>query len=554
MVASKDHILIVENDPFISDFIGRQVLLSAGYQVFVVPDVNTAISKTKKIGPDLIITNINLPGLSGKDLIVALNSQGIDTPVIVISSKGQESEVIQTFRLGAVDYINWPAKEPEIIQSVERIIKQVHERRQRHALERKLKDINQQLQKRVRELTAIFSMGKAVTSITDQNILFEKINHVAAQVTMADFSWFLLREEKKEKQFLLVAQNNLPEKMADYLHQTWDDGISSLVAMSGESLNIHGDPIKRFPIKTIGNSILIVPVKVQRQVIGLLVVMRKKPNMFTNSEQNLLEAVADYASISLANARLFRAIEARAGALEGLAKKSQTNEKISREIIKSLSFNLAKVTENLQSDIDKLVEDESIDWNENQQTLINQIKDTITSFSDMSASTTAEAYDLKGANEQYVELTALAKMIFKKFEPVTKHFNLEFNLQVPDQPVYINCEKLHVLEILRGLLTNAIQFCQSDGKILLWVKYLSPTLAQISVSNSSAMPGTKIVNTFHKQPEQNEGKIRFGGIGISLDLINEILQYYDGKIRIDQNNELGTIFNISLPAIKVTTE
>src|SRR5665648_137567 len=165
MATSKDHILIVENDPFISDFIGRQVLSSSGYRVFIVPDVNTAISNAKKIGPDLIITNINLPGLSGKDLMVALNSQGINTPVIVISSKGQESEVIQTFRLGAVDYINWPAKEPEIIQSVERIIQQVHERRQRYALERKLKDINQQLQKRVRELTAIFSMGKAVTSI-----------------------------------------------------------------------------------------------------------------------------------------------------------------------------------------------------------------------------------------------------------------------------------------------------------------------------------------------------------------------------------------------------
>ena len=554
MAASKDHILIVENDPFISDFIGRQVLLSAGYQVFVVPDVNTAISKTKKIGPDLIITNINLPGLSGKDLMVALNSQGIDTPVIVISPKGQESEVIQTFRLGAVDYINWPAKEPEIIQSVERIIKQVHERRQRYALEKKLKDINQQLQKRVRELTAIFSMGKAVTSITDQNILFEKINHVAAQVTMADFSWFLLREEKKEKQFLLVAQNNLPEEMADYLHQTWDDGISSLVAMSGESLNIHGDPIKRFPIKSIGKSILIVPVKVQRQVIGLLVVMRKMPDMFTKSEQNLLEAVADYASISLANARLFRAIEARAAALEGLAKKSQTNEKISREIIKSLATTLSEVTENIQSDLDELVKDDSVDWSENQQILIDRINNSIVSYSDLAASTIMETYDLKGSNEQYVDLTALAKLIFKKFKPLTKHFNLDFTIQVPDKPVHINCEKLHVLEILRGLLTNAIQFCQPDGKILLQIKYLSPALAQISVSNSSTMPGTKIETLLHKQPGQNNGKIRFGGIGISLDLINEILQFYDGKIRIDQNNEYGTVFNISLPAIKVTTE
>jgi DNA-binding response OmpR family regulator len=553
MVVSKDHILIVENDPFISDFIGRQVLSSAGYRVFVVPDVNTAISKAKKIGPDLIITNINLPGLSGKDLLVALNSQGINTPVIVISSKGQEPEVIQTFRLGAVDYINWPAKEPEIIQSVERIIQQVHERRQRYALERKLKDMNQQLQKRVRELTAIFSMGKAVTSITDQNILFEKINHVAAQVTMADFSWFLLREEKKEKQYFLVAQNNLPDHMADYLHQTWDDGISSLVAMSGESLNIHGDPIKRFPIKTIGNSILIVPVKVQRQVIGLLVVMRKKPVMFTKSEQNLLEAVADYASISLANARLFRAIEARASALEELAKKSQTNERISREIIKSLNIKLNEVTETIRSDLDRLRNDPSVTWDENQQILFERLKNSILSYADMSATLSTDLSDLTGENGQFVDLTTLAKLIFQKFQPLTKHYNLKFNLMVPEQAVYIKCERLHVLEILRGLLTNAIQFCQSDGKISLHINYSSPSQAQFSVSNSGTISSAKKENIFRRQPERKKEIFRFGGIGISLSLINEILQIYNGKIWIDQNDEPGTIFNVSLPAITVTT-
>lgn len=195
MKRSKDRILIVESNPEISDFIGRQALSSAGYQVFSVADASSAIAKTLQVSPDLIITNIHLPGLSGKDLMIALSSQGINTPIIVIAEEGKESEVIQTFRLGAVDYFMWPCQEPEIIRSVERIISQIHEHRDRTILEKRLSDINQQLQQRVRELTAIFSMGKAVTSITDQRALFDKINHVAAQVTQADISWFLLREE-----------------------------------------------------------------------------------------------------------------------------------------------------------------------------------------------------------------------------------------------------------------------------------------------------------------------------------------------------------------------
>lgn len=54
-----------------------------------------------------------------------------------------------------------------------------------------------------------------------------------------------------------------------------------------------------------------VPVKLKKEVVGLLVVVRKAPNPFSPSNKTLLEAVADYASISLVNASLFQALEER---------------------------------------------------------------------------------------------------------------------------------------------------------------------------------------------------------------------------------------------------
>jgi GAF domain-containing protein len=58
----------------------------------------------------------------------------------------------------------------------------------------------------------------------------------------------------------------------------------------------------------------VVPIKVHNEVIGLLLVVRKKARPFDRAEQTLLEAIADYASISLVNARLFRALEQTAEA------------------------------------------------------------------------------------------------------------------------------------------------------------------------------------------------------------------------------------------------
>jgi len=307
MNPNAEHILIVESDPDISDLIGRQTLQASGYEVSVAADASTAIKTAMQSVPDLIIANLDLPGLSGKDLLVAFSSQGINVPFIVITGKGNEAGVIQAFRLGASDYIAWPAREPEILSVVERVLKQGRERRERQKLDQQLKQTNDELQRRVRELTTIFSIGRAVLSITDQRLLFDKLVEASISVTLADMSWLLTKDEKT-KQFLLATSQKMPEGWAKKVNQPFDDGISGLVSLSGETLSMEGEPLKRFKVAALGQAVLVVPIKVQNQVIGLLSVLRKANKPFGKSEQTLLEAVSDYASISMVNAQLFRAL------------------------------------------------------------------------------------------------------------------------------------------------------------------------------------------------------------------------------------------------------
>ncbi|MGQ9833337.1 MAG: response regulator [Candidatus Villigracilaceae bacterium] len=317
MSGSGERILLVESDPDICDLIARQALRPMGYQVDVVNDASAAIKQAVQSPPDLIITNLNLPGLSGKDLLVALNSQGIGSVLLVLAREGQERDVIQAFRVGASDYLLWPARDAEVVAAVERALKNVREMRARQRLDQNLKETNQELQRRVRDLTAILAVGKAVLSITDQRALFDRIIEGAIQVSDASAGWLMLRNETT-KEFLMAAQRNLPNGWAAKMNRSVDDGISSLVALSGETLVIHGEPLQRFKISALGGAAAVVPIKVQSQVIGLLIVVRKTGQAFQRVEQILLEAVADYASISLIHARLFRALEqtaemARAG-------------------------------------------------------------------------------------------------------------------------------------------------------------------------------------------------------------------------------------------------
>jgi len=274
----------------------------------VIGDAASAIKSAMQTPPDLIIANLNLPGLSGKDLLAALNSQGIISPVIMVAEKGQEADAIQAFRLGAVDALFWPARDAEVVACVERALRQTKEARERQKLDRQLKATNDELQRRLRDLTSILATGKAVVSITDQRQLFERILDSAMQLSEADMCWLLLREERTNS-YLLRAQRNLPEAWARKMDQPVDDGISSLVSLSGESLVMNGASLQKFKIAALGKSVGVIPIKIQNEVIGLLIVVRRNDREVARDTQTLLEAIADYASISLVSARLFRALE-----------------------------------------------------------------------------------------------------------------------------------------------------------------------------------------------------------------------------------------------------
>jgi len=229
---------------------------------------------------------------------------------------------------------------------VERALQQVRARRERERLAEKLERTNRELQRRVRDLTTIFSVGKSVTSIADQRALFERIVEGAIFVTEADRGWLHLRKGNSKK-FVLRAFRNLPESKGVQIGQPWDDGISSLVALSGESLSIHGPALEKFKVARLGKSALVVPVKAQEEVVGLLVAIRQKALPFDAGNQAMLEALADYASISLVNARLFQAVEQRARSLQAVLEASQSGADSFSSDGKTLFQSIEEIESNL---------------------------------------------------------------------------------------------------------------------------------------------------------------------------------------------------------------
>jgi DNA-binding response OmpR family regulator len=538
MTAPRDRILIVENDPVISDTLGRQILSAAGYQYLVVSDGSSAINRALQYAPDAIIAELNLPGLTGKDLLVALASQGLEIPVILLASKGQEADIVHTFRLGATDYLTWPAREPEVINVVERVLKQVHERRERERLTRQLHNTNQELQQRVRELTAIFSVGKAVTSVTDQAQVFEKILEGATHVTQAELGWFMLRDEPS-KAYVLAAGRNLPASLPVQVGRPWDDG--SLVGLSGESLSIHGEPLKRFKIAALGQSALIVPVKVQKQAIGLLVMMRKQPTPFTASDQHLLEALADYAAISLVNSRLFRKVEDRARMQQATAEIAQLGEKVNNALLLSLRQELRGPMEMARSGMEYLAKDITARWTPDQRQALSTVQDQIAFTSRLAES----LQTTEGLHGSPANLTEIARAAANRMQPFCAPNNLNLTADLTAEAVNVQADAA----LLAQAVNYALRESTSGSQAGLRLERTPEGLAHLSVQFiGPALDTNTLTRIFNTAPLNDPNRARrFFSAVIPLPLVKEIVLKFNGKIWADRQPGQTTVFHILLP-------
>lgn len=543
----QERILVVENDPEIGDLIARQTLQPSGYRALVVGDGAQAIQEAVRFSPDIIIANLSLPGFSGKDLLVALSSQGIEVPIIVVAGKGMESDVIQAFRLGASDYITWPVREAEVLSAVERVIKQVRARREREMLSRQLKQTNQELQRRVRELTTIFAIGKAVTSITDQRTLFDKIIDGAVYVTEADSGWFLTRDES-QKNFVLAAHRNLPKSIAEKIGQVWDDGISSLVALSGEALSIHGEPLKRFKVARLGQSALVVPVKVKKEVVSLLVVVRQAPQPFGTSNQTLLEAVADYASISLVNARLFKALEERAKTAQQAAESAQVSERIKDDILKNFSQKMNTTLSIAMTQVDLLLAEERRNLNAEQSRALRIAMENLRSLKEMLDSATASS-DAPRQTPIGIDLSDLVRQGVTRFQRAAQQSGIGLITEVPTTPLLVNANAAQITKVFESLLSNAITASPKGGQVTVRLG-LEDKQAHVLVQDKGGGLDPKLIpQLFERTAKTDETNTRPGGVGIGLPLVKEIITVHGGKVWVDSKPDQGATFHFTLPGV-----
>jgi DNA-binding response OmpR family regulator len=121
-----DHILVAEDDPKYAEIV-RLYLEREGYRVTVVGDGRAALAALRRDGPDLLVLDVMMPELDGLGVLRELGDES-GVPVVLVTARSTENDVLLGLYLGADDYITKPFSPRELVARVRTVLRRSRQR------------------------------------------------------------------------------------------------------------------------------------------------------------------------------------------------------------------------------------------------------------------------------------------------------------------------------------------------------------------------------------------------------------------------------------------
>ena len=114
-------VLVVEDDHNIADLL-QMYLEKEGYAVTVAHDGGQGLTKFQAIKPDLVLLDVMMPVMDGWSVCKAIRAES-DTPIIMLTAKGELNDKVQGLKAGADDYVTKPFEMREVLARIEAVLR-----------------------------------------------------------------------------------------------------------------------------------------------------------------------------------------------------------------------------------------------------------------------------------------------------------------------------------------------------------------------------------------------------------------------------------------------
>ena len=120
-------VLVIEDSSDLAEGLRFNLELE-GYSVKVAEDGNTGLAAAREWDPDLVILDLMLPGIDGYQVLRSMRADGRQTPVLILSARGEESDKVRGFQLDADQYVTKPFGLIELLERVKSLLRRTRAR------------------------------------------------------------------------------------------------------------------------------------------------------------------------------------------------------------------------------------------------------------------------------------------------------------------------------------------------------------------------------------------------------------------------------------------
>jgi len=549
-------VLVVDDEPSVVD-VFREYLTSQGYRLHVAASGEEAVALIPDVRPELILTDVNLPGLSGLEVMRYAKQVDPDVCVIVVTGYTTASTAIEALRQGAYDYVKKPFDLDQVVHSAERGLAdrqlKVQNRQLLEELRKKneiLQDHEQHLRERVRiatsQLTALYEAGKDINANLELGPRLAVIVTTAAVMAEGEAAVLYLRREESDE-FRGAAAHGV---------ELANDPANSVLFLPGVGLlgacALEQRPIRRtlpdddeerasaLPGVTGASfeSVLALPVLTGERTIGVLAVLRSA-HSFTEDEESILSLFAAQAATAIRNSQLFE--------------HTKSLDRLKSEFVAVVSHEIRTPLTSVKGALELLADERYFQNNEQQNKLLTiahanaerllVLISDILDFSKLDSASLTMNIEAQRIEPVVLQATQNLRTLV---EERRIHIDVSMSNDLPNVPL----DPSRIAQVLTNLLSNAIKFSPVGGRIEVTVEPWEGMVRVGVRDHGEGIASADLPKLFRKFSQIDSGSTRkFGGTGLGLVICKGIVEQHLGTIWVESVPHVGSTFYFTLPTL-----
>ena len=543
-------VLVVDDEPSVID-VFQEFLSGQGYALTIASSGEEAVRLIPELRPDIILTDINLPGLSGLEVMRYAKSVDPEVAVIVVTGYASASTAIDALRQGAFNYVTKPFDLDEVHQIVERAVANrrlkainrelVEDLRQKNEI---LQHHEQELRERVRvatsHMTALYDVGKEIMADLELAPRVAMIAGKAAELSGASGAIMYLKQGESTDFHPVTAYGMTlapPDETVRVLGKVGPMAAPMLeqkpvrirVASGDAPLILPGVPEHSV------TSLLAVPLITGGETIGVLALVNK-PEGFHDDDESFLALYASQAAAAVRNSQLYE--------------HTKSLDRLKSEFVAVVSHEIRTPLTSVKGAVELLSDDRFFKNTDQQAKLLTiahanaerllELINGILDFSKLEAASLPMTIDRQRLEPVIQQAAHNMSTLINQ-----RRIRLEVNLaaDLPDLMFDAN----RVAQVVTNLLSNAIKFSPQDGRIEIRAERWEGMVRVGVRDEGEGISNADLPKLFKRFSQIDSGSTRkVGGTGLGLVICKGIVEQLGGRIWVESVPDQGSTFYFTL--------